>query len=806
MTTPKISVCMPMFNASRYLRECIDSILAQTFTDFELLIADDGSSDNSVEIVESYTDPRIRLIRRPHDYIATLNCLLSEARGEYIARMDADDVMLPNRLQLQVDYMDANPEVDVLGGGIIVFGDGLESQLNCIETVSMIEMIDSCALAHPTVMMRRSTLKKNSWRYNRDYAYAEDYELWIRMLKSGACIHNLSEPLIRYRRSSDQISAIHSSLQKDLTYKIKREAVEWLVKKTYEILEEPVETKNSSSLLSVIIPFLNEGDEVVNTVRSVRETTGQDVEIVVINDCSTDKRNYEEELKPFGVKYYTNKIRLGAALSKERGVKLCSAPFFIILDSHMRCLTPDWHKILIKKLTNNPNRLLCCDSVPIVKQHDGTISISQSMVPCQAAFLTFREGSLLPGIRWFAKREDSIAGIPTDAICAVLGACYCSSTTYWNSITGMYGLMHFGCEEPCVSLKAWLDGGGCYFVPEVKLGHIYRTENAFYISRKAFVYNHLAISKMLMPVADQCLVHALAQRTNTASYDVAALYLQANHKYLTSIRTQFEDLITERYGHIVDINANASWLHYNKKEEIDEVLQSVHNKLLKSEPKSGGLLDGGASGILLYLLAYSELFPSVDESKLMISSLIDYLYDVIEQGKCNYSLWNGYAGIGWALLYILSNNLIDDNMEEVLCKIDQKISEWAPANISDHSFHYGLGGIYCYVVNRIAYCKKHNLANGFNKSFLNSLEEVAHSLLDLSVEYRSTTYAMQYLKSSKCADFCFDAMRPMDIVKPIRFIPENHKLWKLDYQNVLGFAFEMIYLNTKRLYYEKESL
>ena len=79
MTTPKISVCMPMFNASRYLRECIDSILAQTFTDFELLIADDGSTDNSVEIVESYTDPRIRLISRPHNYIATLNCLLTDS-------------------------------------------------------------------------------------------------------------------------------------------------------------------------------------------------------------------------------------------------------------------------------------------------------------------------------------------------------------------------------------------------------------------------------------------------------------------------------------------------------------------------------------------------------------------------------------------------------------------------------------------------------------------------------------------------------------------------------------------------------
>ncbi|EJW91688.1 glycosyltransferase, partial [gut metagenome] len=96
-----ISVCMPMYNASRYLRECIDSILIQTFTDFELLIVDDGSEDDSVAIVESYTDSRIRLIRNRHDYIGSLNLLLKEARGKYIARMDADDVMLPYRLKAQ---------------------------------------------------------------------------------------------------------------------------------------------------------------------------------------------------------------------------------------------------------------------------------------------------------------------------------------------------------------------------------------------------------------------------------------------------------------------------------------------------------------------------------------------------------------------------------------------------------------------------------------------------------------------------------------------------------------------------------
>lgn len=116
--SPSISVCMPMFNASRYLRESIDSVLAQTFADFEFLIADDGSTDDSVDIVESYSDPRIRLIKRPHDYIATLNFLLAEARGKYIARMDADDVMLPHRLKTQFDYMEAHPGVDLLGGNI----------------------------------------------------------------------------------------------------------------------------------------------------------------------------------------------------------------------------------------------------------------------------------------------------------------------------------------------------------------------------------------------------------------------------------------------------------------------------------------------------------------------------------------------------------------------------------------------------------------------------------------------------------------------------------------------------------------
>lgn len=116
----QVSVCMPMYNASKYLRECIDSVLAQTFKDFEFLIVDDGSDDDSVEIVKSYHDDRIRLIENTHDYIGSLNMLLDEARGKYIARMDADDVMMPERLQVQLEYMESHENIDILATSAIL--------------------------------------------------------------------------------------------------------------------------------------------------------------------------------------------------------------------------------------------------------------------------------------------------------------------------------------------------------------------------------------------------------------------------------------------------------------------------------------------------------------------------------------------------------------------------------------------------------------------------------------------------------------------------------------------------------------
>ncbi len=112
---PKISIIMPVFNAANFIQGCIDSILKQTLKDWELIIINDGSTDNTLNILQLLVDSRISINTNNHDFIASLNKGLSLSKGKYIVRMDADDIMLSERLQTQYDYMESNPEIDICG-------------------------------------------------------------------------------------------------------------------------------------------------------------------------------------------------------------------------------------------------------------------------------------------------------------------------------------------------------------------------------------------------------------------------------------------------------------------------------------------------------------------------------------------------------------------------------------------------------------------------------------------------------------------------------------------------------------------
>lgn len=199
---PRVTVLMPVFNGGGFLVEAIRSILEQTFSDFEFLIVDDGSTDDSAAVVSSFADPRIRLVRNGANLglIASLNVGLGLSRGTYVARMDADDVSLPERLQRQVEYLDAHPEVTVCGSWLEAF-DGrtvtlwspplTDPEIKC-------SLLFESVIYHPTVMVRQSALLKGPVRYHPGYPHAEDYELWARMAGNWR-FANLDCVLLRYR-------------------------------------------------------------------------------------------------------------------------------------------------------------------------------------------------------------------------------------------------------------------------------------------------------------------------------------------------------------------------------------------------------------------------------------------------------------------------------------------------------------------------------------------------------------------------------------------------------------------------------
>lgn len=201
---PKISVVMPAYNADRFISETIQSILDQSFNDFELIIIDDGSIDNTGRIIKSFEDQRIRYIKNPQNIglAASLNIGIKEARGLYIARMDADDISTNDRLEKQASFLDHNPFVGIVGSSILEI-DSKNRPIRILKKPKSHILIKwsslfSTPMYHPTIMARSDILK--SHHYDEHLSNSEDYELWSRLLFSTD-IHfaNFSEPLLNYR-------------------------------------------------------------------------------------------------------------------------------------------------------------------------------------------------------------------------------------------------------------------------------------------------------------------------------------------------------------------------------------------------------------------------------------------------------------------------------------------------------------------------------------------------------------------------------------------------------------------------------
>jgi glycosyltransferase involved in cell wall biosynthesis len=206
-----ISVLIPVYNAGDFIRETIDSVLCQTFSDFELLLMDDGSTDRSAEIIHSYSDPRIRYQLCPHDFIATMNKGIEEARGKYIALIDHDDLMMPDRLQIQFDYMEANTDIAACGAYMQAFGNGSYTMTVPAKHDDIFQyMLFTDPIFNPTGFIRKDILIEHNIRYQNGYSFACDYKFWTEMVKVGK-LANIPKTLVRYRTHSKQTTVVYGN-------------------------------------------------------------------------------------------------------------------------------------------------------------------------------------------------------------------------------------------------------------------------------------------------------------------------------------------------------------------------------------------------------------------------------------------------------------------------------------------------------------------------------------------------------------------------------------------------------------------
>lgn len=220
MSSPALSVLLPVYNGERFLAAAIESVLGQTFGDFEFIIINDGSRDGSAAIIDGYAarDGRIRAFHQENrGLVATLNRGIELTVAPFIARMDADDVALPRRFELQLARFEGRPELAVVGGFVnIVDAEGRLLRVGDYptggEALTRFLTSDAPPIAHPTVVMRRDIVAQLGG-YRPQYKHAEDYDLWLRIHDAGYAIENVPVPVLDYRQHGENVSFVHRRQQ-----------------------------------------------------------------------------------------------------------------------------------------------------------------------------------------------------------------------------------------------------------------------------------------------------------------------------------------------------------------------------------------------------------------------------------------------------------------------------------------------------------------------------------------------------------------------------------------------------------------
>ncbi len=328
---PAISVVMSVYNGETYLRAAIDSILSQTFDDFEFIIINDGSTDHTREIIESLSDKRIRLFNQENIGLTkSLNRGLKQSKGRYIARMDADDISFPHRFEKQFDFLEKNNDYAVVGSFVKVINTKSKIMYTIEKPVSYNEIKehlkqDNC-IAHGSALLRKKSIF-DVGVYDESIRTAQDYDLFLRLSEKYK-LANIPEYLYGWRQHDQGISKKFKESQKYYVELAKR-------KSNPNEPQDSVYSIANPPDFSVLMANYNNGTYIAAAIESVLRQTHKNWELIIIDDASTD--NSEEIIRPYltdlRIRYYRSEKNLGYIETLRRLIQNSYSDILGVLDS-----------------------------------------------------------------------------------------------------------------------------------------------------------------------------------------------------------------------------------------------------------------------------------------------------------------------------------------------------------------------------------------------------------------------------------------------------------------------------------------
>lgn len=302
-------------------------------------------------------------------------------------------------------------------------------------------------------------------------------------------------------------------------------------------------------ILTIIIPFRNEGKEVYNTVKSLVEQAGQEVYLILINDASDDKYDYKSIADSFNGEYFEHSYSWGVAASREHGISLCKTDFFMFFDAHMRAFTPNWATIVLNELQKERQSVFCCATIAItLADMKKTSNIKGFGVTLDLMDLTYRWNEIDPF------PDSTTCNIP-----CIMGASYACNISYWKKLRGLEGLRGYGFDEQFISIKVALEGGCCKIIKNVIFGHIFRVfkDVPYVINLKDVIFNQLYLMELLYPINLKATIfHNVRRLSDIEHFTQAIEEIEKIRVQIAFLKQYYKNIFTRDFDYVLDINYN----------------------------------------------------------------------------------------------------------------------------------------------------------------------------------------------------------------------------------------------------------